>query len=49
MEGVTKLDRVRNVDIRQRLKQWEVMEIGRKKQRAWMAKVEEMEGERLVK
>ena len=36
--GLTKLDRVRNVDIRQRLKQEAVMEVVRMKQRAWKVK-----------
>ena len=49
VEGVMKLDRVRNVDIRQRLKEGAVMELAGKEQRAWKVKVEEMEGERLVK
>ena len=35
VEGLTKLDRVRNVDIRQRLKQEAVMEVVRMEQRAW--------------
>ena len=33
VEGVTKLDRVSNEDIRQRLKQEAVVDIARKKQR----------------
>ena len=49
VEGVMKLDRVRNVDIRQRLKEGAVMELAGKEQRAWKVKVEEMEGGRLVK
>ena len=49
VEVVMKLDRVRNVDIRQRLKEGSVMELAGKEQRAWKVKVEEMEGERLVK
>ena len=48
VEGVMKLDRVRNVDIRQRLKQEAVMEMASKKQRVWKVKVEEI-GERVVK
>ena len=49
MEGLTKLHRVRNVDIRQRLKQEAVMEVVRMKQRAWKGKIDGMEGGRLVK
>ena len=48
-EGLTKLDRVRNVDIRQRLKQEAVMEVVRMKQRAWKVTVDGMDGRRLVK
>ena len=48
VEGVTKLDKVRNEDIRQRLKQEAVVEIAQKKQRAWKEK-DVMEAERLVK
>ena len=49
MEGVTKLDKVRNEDIRQRLKQEAVVEVARKKQRAWKEKLDGMERERLVR
>ena len=44
VEGVTKLDKVRNEDIRQRLKQEAVVEVARKKQRAWEEKLDGMEG-----
>ena len=44
VEGLTKLDTVKNVDIRQKLKQEAVMEVVRMKQRAWEVKVEGMEG-----
>ena len=37
-EGVTKLDKVRNEDNRQRLNQEAVVEVARKKQRAWNIK-----------
>ena len=43
------LDRVKNVDIRQRLKQEAVVEVVKMKQRACKEKVDGMEGERLVK
>ena len=39
VEGVTKLDKVRKEDIRQRLKQEAVVEVARKKQRAWKEKL----------
>ena len=39
VEGVTKLDKVRNEDIRQRLNQEAVVEVARKKQRAWKEKL----------
>ena len=48
VEGVTKLDRVRNEDIRQRLKQKAVVEVAQKKQSVWKQKVDGMEGARLV-
>ena len=50
VEGVTKLDKVRNEDIRQRLKQEAVVEVVRKKRRAWKEKLlDGMKGERLVR
>ena len=36
----TKLDKVRNEDIRQRLNQKAVVEVARKKQRAWKEKLD---------
>ena len=45
---MTKLDRVRKEDIRQRLKQETVVEVTRKKQTVWKKKVDGMEGTRLV-
>ena len=48
VEGMTKLDRVSNEDIRQRLKKEAVVEVARKKQRVWKEKVDGMEGARLV-
>ena len=38
VEGVTKLDKVRNEDNRQRLNQEAVVEVARKKQRSWNIK-----------
>ena len=46
---MTKLDKVRNEDIRQRLNQKAVVEVARKKQRAWKEKLDGMEGERLMR
>ena len=46
---MTKLDRVRNEDIRQRLKQEAVVEVVQKRQSAWKEKVDGMERERLVR
>ncbi len=46
---MAKLDKVRNEDIRQRLKQESVVEVARKKQRAWKEKLDGMKGERLVR
>ena len=48
VEGVTKLDRVRNEDIRQRLKHKAVVEAAHAKLRVWKEKVDGMEGARLV-
>ena len=47
--GVTRIDRVRNVDVREAVNQEEVMEKVRRKQRAWKEKLEQMEDGRLVK
>ena len=49
VEGLTKLDRVRNVDIRQRLQQKAAVEAVKTKQRAWKVKVDGMDEGRLVK
>ena len=46
---MTKLDKFRNEDIRQRLKQEAVVEVARKKQSAWKEKLEGMEWERFVR
>ena len=48
VEGVTRLDRVRNVGVREAVKQEEIMEKVRHKQRAWKEKLEQMEDTRLV-
>ena len=46
---MTRIDRVRNVDVREAVNQEEVMEKVRRKQRAWKEKLEQMEDGRLVK
>jgi len=48
VEGVTRLDKVRNEDVRRSLGQKAVMDIVKKKRR-WKAKMEEMNGDHLVK
>ena len=49
VEGVTRLDKVRNEDVKRSLGQEAVMDIVKKKQRRWKAKMEEMNSDRLVK
>ena len=49
VEGVTRLDKVRNEDVRRSIGQEAVMGMVKKKQRRWKTKMEEMNGERLVK
>ena len=49
VEGVTRLDKVRNEDVRRSLGQEAVMDIVKKKQRRWKAKMEEMNADQLVK
>ena len=44
VEGITRLDRVRNVDVREALKQEEIMEKVRHKQRAWKEKLAGADG-----
>ena len=46
---MTRLDRVRNEDVRRSLGQEAVMDIMKKKQRRWKVKMEEGNGDRLVK
>ena len=48
--GVTRIDSVRNADVREVVRQEEVMELKvKRKQRAWKEKLERMEEGRLVK
>ena len=49
VEGVTRLDRVRNEDMRRSLGQEAVGNMVKEKQRRWKVKMEEMNGDRLVK
>ena len=48
VEGVTRLDRVRNEDVRRSLGQEAVVNMV-KKQRRWKVRMEKMKGDRLVK
>ena len=49
IEGVSRMDRVRNVDIRGRLKQEGVLDMVKKWQQNWKQKVEEMSNNRVTK
>ena len=49
VEGVTILDKVRNVDIRSRLGQVSVVSRVEKKKTEWLRKIEEMSDDRMVK
>ena len=49
IEGVSRMDRVRNVDIRGRLKQEGVLDMVKKRQQNWKQKVEEMSNSRVTK
>ena len=49
IEGVSRMDRVRNVDIRGRLKQEGVLDVVKKRQQNWKQKVEEMSNNRVTK
>ena len=47
--GVTRIDRVRNADVRKAARQEEMMEKVKSRQRAWKEKSEQMEDNGLVK
>lgn len=47
--GVTRIDRVRHADMREAVRQEEVMEKVKRRQRAWKEKLEQMKDGRLVK
>ena len=49
IEGVTRLDRMRNVDIREKLRQESVLDAVKRKQGKWRVRLEEMSNERLTK
>ena len=49
VEGVTRLDRVRNEEVREALGQEAVLEVVKEKQRKWKAKLEQMSEDRPVK
>ena len=49
VEGVNRLDRVRNEDVRRSLGQEAVMDNVKKRQRRWKVRIEEMNGDQLVK
>ena len=49
VEGVTRMDRLRSGDIRERLRHGDVLETVLRKKRQWRRKIEEMPQERLVK
>ena len=49
IEGVTRLDRMRNVDIREKLRQESVLDAVKRRQEKWRFRLEEMSNERLTK
>ena len=49
IEGVSRMDRVRNVNIRGRLKQEGVLDMVKKRQQNWKQKVEEISNNRVTK
>ena len=49
IEGVSRLDRVRNVDIREKLHQASVLDMVKTRQEKWKARMEEMSSERTTK
>ena len=49
IEGVSRLDRVRNVDIRDKLHQASVLDMVKTRQEKWKARMEEMSSERTTK
>ena len=49
IEGISRLDRVRNVDLRGRLKQEGVLDTVKKRQQNWKQRVEEMSTDRVTR
>ena len=49
IEGVTKLDKIRNVDLRDRLKQEGVLDLVKGRQQRWKQRLEEMDDRRITK
>ena len=49
IEGVSRLDRVRNVDIREKLCQVSVLDMVKTRQEKWKARIEEMSIERTTR
>ena len=49
IEGVTKLDKIRNVDLRDRLKQGGVLDLVKGRQQRWKQRLEEMDDRRITK
>ena len=49
VEGVTRMDRMRSDDIRERLKQKDVLKTNLRMKRDWLREIEEMPEERLAK
>ena len=49
IEGVCRLDRVRNVDIREKLQQERVLDMLKSRQEKWKARLENMSTERTTR
>ena len=49
IEGVTRLDRIRNVDLRDRMKQEGVLDLVKRRQQRWKQRLEEMDDSRITK
>ena len=49
IEGVSRLDRVRNVDVRKKLQQEGVLDMMKSRQEKWKIRIEEMNLERTTK
>ena len=49
IEGLSRLDRVRNVDIREKLRQEGVLDMVKSRQERWRVRMEEMSGERTTR